>query len=97
MTSVQHNIAGTVAKVKTLLRQINSLLVTQHQLVASLIAGCKLQLDVMEVLLRQNATDCKIQYGWQRKLALLSRCMNTAWEKFTYHNSTASLAQALKE
>ena len=57
INSMQQDIDQTVTKGETLLHQINDLLVTQHQLVVFMIAGCKQQLDVMEVLLRQNATD----------------------------------------
>ena len=50
--SFQHNITETVNKVETVLYQHNTLLVTQHQLVLSMITGCKQQVDVMEGLLR---------------------------------------------
>ena len=50
--SFQHNITETVNKVETVLHQNNTLLVMQHQLVLSMITGCKQQVDVMEGLLR---------------------------------------------
>ena len=68
---MQQEIAQTVTKIETWLHVINNLLVSQHQLVVSMIAGCKQRLDVKEVLLRQNAAGWSwlIRYVRIRRLA----------------------------